>query len=62
MRDICTSVDIPAVAIGGISAENVKELQEGGMCGVAVVSAVFAAEDIASATAQLKEQVKLLLE
>ena len=62
LQKICASVSIPAVAIGGISAENVEELQDGGMCGVAVVSAVFAAEDIADATAQLKEQVKQLLE
>ena len=62
LQEICTSVSIPAVAIGGISAENVKELQEDGMCGVAVVSAIFAAEDIALATAQLKEQIKQLLE
>ena len=62
LQKICASVSIPAVAIGGISAENVEELQGGGMCGVAVVSAVFAAEDIAAATAQLKEQVKQLLE
>lgn len=62
LQKICASVSIPAVAIGGISAENVEKLQGGGMCGVAVVSAVFAAEDIADATAQLKEQVKQLLE
>lgn len=62
LQKICASVSIPAVAIGGISAENVEELQGGGMCGVAVVSAVFAAEDIASATVQLKETVKQLLE
>lgn len=58
---ICTSVSIPAVAIGGISAENMKELRGGGMCGIAVVSAIFAAEDIESATVQLKEQVRNLL-
>ena len=62
LQKICASVSIPAVAIGGISAENVEELQGGGMCGVAVVSAVFAAENIASATVQLKETVKQLLE
>ena len=61
LREICTSVSIPAVAIGGISAENMMELQGGGMCGVAVVSAIFAAEDISSATAQLKKQVRNLL-
>jgi thiamine-phosphate pyrophosphorylase len=60
LQKICASVSIPAVAIGGISAENVEELQGGGMCGVAVVSAVFAAENIEKAAARLKEQVRNL--
>ena len=61
LREICASVSIPAVAIGGISAENMKELRGGGMCGIAVVSAVFAAKDIISATVQLKRQIRKLL-
>jgi len=61
LREICASVSIPAVAIGGISAENIRELRGGGMCGIAVVSAIFAEEDIISATVQLKEQVRNLL-
>lgn len=61
LREICTSVKIPTVAIGGISLENVMELQNGGMDGIAVVSAILAAEDIRSTAAQLKENVQTLL-
>lgn len=57
LQEICASVSIPAVAIGGITAENVAELADGGMQGVAVVSAIFGAEDIERATKDLKVQV-----
>ena len=46
LRDICNAVDIPVVAIGGISKENMMELSGTGVDGVALVSAIFAAEDI----------------
>ncbi|MBP3568257.1 MAG: thiamine phosphate synthase [Lachnospiraceae bacterium] len=62
LREICTSVSIPAVAIGGISSINMSELKGGGMSGIAVVSAIFAAEDIEEAAGKLKKQVGVLLE
>ncbi|MBR5270154.1 MAG: thiamine phosphate synthase [Anaerotignum sp.] len=46
LKDICAAVDIPVVAIGGISKENMAELKGTGVDGVALVSAIFAAEDI----------------
>lgn len=58
LHEICTSVSIPAVAIGGITAENIMQLEGGGMEGIAVVSAVFGAEDICAAAASLKEKAK----
>lgn len=51
---ICEAVSIPVVAIGGIGKHNVLELGGSGICGVAVISAIFAAKDIRSATAELK--------
>lgn len=48
LRDICAAVDIPVVAIGGISKENIWQLSETGVDGVALVSAIFGAEDIES--------------
>lgn len=62
LREICGSVAIPAVAIGGITGDNVSEIKGGGMAGVAVVSAIFAAEDIQKAAAELKRKVKAMVE
>ena len=46
LRDICQAVDVPVVAIGGISRRNIEKLSGSGVDGVALVSAIFAAEDI----------------
>lgn len=54
LKAICEAVSIPVVAIGGIGRHNVLELGGSGICGVAVISAIFAAKDIRSATAELK--------
>ncbi|MCI9487265.1 MAG: thiamine phosphate synthase [Lachnospiraceae bacterium] len=58
LERICRSVPVPAVAIGGISPENVGELAGGGMDGIAVVSALFGAEDVRRAAAELKERAR----
>lgn len=60
LKEICSSVSIPAVAIGGISLSNIDELAGGGMDGIAVVSAIFAADDIEEATRELKCKVAAL--
>lgn len=54
---ICEAVSIPVIAIGGITRDNVKELSGSGICGIAVISAIFAQKDIVKATAELKERV-----
>ena len=46
LKDICAAVDIPVVAIGGIKKYNVMGLAGSGIDGSALVSAIFAAEDI----------------
>ena len=61
LREIVSSVAIPAVAIGGICCENVCEMKGSSVSGVAVVSAIFAAEDIEKATALLKERVTVVI-
>ena len=58
---ICQAVDIPVVAIGGISGENVGKLAGSGICGVAVISAIYAAKDVKAAAADLKATVKEML-
>ena len=61
LRNICDAVDIPVVAIGGITKDNIKEFKGSGIDGIAVVSAIFAADDIENATKELKETVKSIL-
>ena len=61
LKEICETVDIPVVAIGGITGENVTELAGNGICGVAVISAVFGQPDIEQATKELKEKVEGML-
>lgn len=54
LRDICAAVDIPVVAIGGISESNILQLSGTGVDGVALVSAIFGAEDIESECRKLR--------
>ena len=58
LKEIVSSVSIPVVAIGGISADNILQLSGSGVDGVAVVSAIFAAEDPGKATADLLKLAK----
>ena len=55
LKDICSAIDIPVVAIGGISRDNILELSGTGIDGVALVSAIFAAGDIENRCRELKE-------
>lgn len=60
LKEICRAVSIPVVAIGGINEKNIPALAGTGISGVAVVSAIFAKDDIQSATRylrQLSEQI-----
>ena len=52
-RAIVAAVDIPVVAIGGVNAATVPCLSELDVDGAAVVSAIFAADDIEAATREL---------
>lgn len=61
LKEICSKVDIPVVAIGGITQDNVKELSGSGINGVAVISAIFAQKDIETATAKLKSCVEQIV-
>ena len=55
LRSICDAVTIPVVAIGGINLRNIGELEHTNIHGVAVVSGIFAAEDI-------QQECRMLLE
>jgi len=58
LKAICNAVDIPVVAIGGINRNNISMLAGSGIDGVAVVSAIFAAEDIEEAARELRATVR----
>ena len=53
LREICGAVSIPVVAIGGINRDNVTKLAGSGIAGIAVVSAIFARDDITAAVKEL---------
>lgn len=55
LKAICEAVSIPVVAIGGIHKGNILELKGTGVDGVALVSAIFAAEDIQKECRELKK-------
>lgn len=54
---VADAVDIPAIGIGGIDTANATPVIEAGATGVAVISAITAAEDPRAATAELQEVV-----
>ncbi len=54
LKAICEAVSIPVVAIGGITSENIPQLAGSGICGIAVISAIYGQKDIYKATASLK--------
>lgn len=58
LKAICQAVRIPVIAIGGINTQNVDRLKGSGICGVAVISAIFAQEDIKEAAKELKNRTK----
>ena len=57
LDDICASVPIPVVAIGGIDQTNVLELKGASIAGVAVVKGIFGADDVRTAASHLARLV-----
>lgn len=58
LKSICEAVSIPVVAIGGISAARIPALRGSGISGVAVVSSLFAQEDIEGSASALYQVCK----
>lgn len=54
LKEICSAVEIPVIAIGGIGRDNVDQLKGSGICGIAVISAIFAQNDIEAAARELR--------
>ena len=62
LKEICDAVDVPVVAIGGISKGNMAELKGTGIDGVALVSAIFAAEDIEEECRILRQMAEEMIQ
>lgn len=60
LKEITSSVSVPCVAIGGITLENMSEIKDSGAAGIAVVSAIFSADDIRLACEKLKSRAAAL--
>ena len=54
LKAICEAVSIPVIAIGGITVDNTSVLAGTGICGIAVISAIYGQENILEATKKLK--------
>lgn len=61
IEEVCRSISIPVVGIGGINAANAMDVVSAGAAGVAVVSSVVAADDVRDATMRLRESVESAL-
>lgn len=55
LKEICTSLSIPVVAIGGVNAGNISQLEGCKISGVAVVSALFGAENVYTSAQELRK-------
>lgn len=62
LKEIKKVVNIPIVAIGGINEDNLEEVLNVGIDGVAVISAVVSAPDIIEATRRLKHKIACIKE
>ena len=61
LKSICASVSIPVAAIGGINRNNLRELKDSGIKGAAIVSGIFACDDILAASKELRSIMEDIL-
>jgi len=57
LKQIVSSVGVPVVGIGGITAHNAGEVIRAGAVGVAVISAIVSAADVAAAARALRQAI-----
>lgn len=62
LKAICQAVSIPVIAIGGITKDNVEELSGSGICGIAVISAIYGQKNIKDAATNLKMAVQKIID
>lgn len=61
LKAICQDINLPVIAIGGITLDNLIQLTGSGIDGIAVVSAVFASENVCESARQLKIKMERLI-
>ncbi len=61
LKEICSAVSIPCVAIGGITRQNLAKLAGSGISGIAAVSAIFAEADVQKAAKELREEAEKII-
>lgn len=61
LQAICRAVTIPVVAIGGINKNNLEQLSTSGISGIAVISSIFAQNNIEQASKELKEIIQRMI-
>lgn len=62
LRQITSEVTIPVVAIGGLTYDNIDVIKDSGVSGAAVVSAIFADDDVKTAAEKLKKKIGEILD
>ncbi|MEI6207019.1 MAG: thiamine phosphate synthase [Desulfuromonadales bacterium] len=58
VAEVSSDLDIPVFALGGINPENVLELLDAGVRGIALISSIIAASDPLTATASLLQKIE----
>lgn len=61
LKAICEAVRIPVVAIGGVSIDNISDLEGSGISGAACVSAIFGEDNIEETAKKLREKIEEIL-
>ncbi len=61
LKEITSAITIPIVAIGGLTYENIDIIQNCGTAGAAVISAIFAENDVRTAAAKLKDKLQTII-
>lgn len=61
LKEICSAINVPTVAIGGVNAQNINQLKNCKISGAAVVSGIFGAENIYNATKEIKKLVNEII-
>ena len=57
IKEVTSSVNIPAVGIGGLNAENIEIIHDCGLSGAALSNAIMRSENIEKTVKELKEKI-----